>query len=76
MGFHSNLKQSHTKIYSSGTPFASTADKLPARRKMVAMIPHFSPRDGKFKVDMLAGRTVTELMKSGEERVRLDAAKY
>ena len=30
---------------------------------------------GKFKVDMLAGRTVTELMKSGEERVRLDAAK-
>ena len=25
---------------------------------------------------MLAGRTVTELMKSGEERVRLDAAKY
>jgi AraC-like DNA-binding protein len=31
---------------------------------------------GKFKVDMLAGRTVTELMKSGEERVRLDAAKY
>ena len=31
---------------------------------------------GKFKVDMLAGRTVTELMKSGEERVRLDAARY
>jgi hypothetical protein len=29
---------------------------------------------GKFKVDMLAGRTVTELMKPGEERVRLDAA--
>ena len=25
---------------------------------------------------MLVGRTVTELMKSGEERVRLDAAKY
>jgi hypothetical protein len=31
---------------------------------------------GKFKVDMLAGKTVTELMKSREERVRLDAAKY
>src|SRR5580704_17541385 len=31
---------------------------------------------GKFKVDMLAGRTVTELMKSGEERVRLDAANH
>ena len=29
---------------------------------------------GKFKVDMPAGRTVTELMKSGEERVRLDTA--
>jgi AraC-like DNA-binding protein len=31
---------------------------------------------GKFKVDMLAGKTVTELMKSKDERVRLDAAKY
>jgi hypothetical protein len=31
---------------------------------------------GKFKVDMLAGKTVTELMKSRDERVRLDAAKY
>ena len=31
---------------------------------------------GKFKVDMLAGKTVTELMKSRDERVRLEAAKY
>jgi predicted transcriptional regulator len=31
---------------------------------------------GKFKVDMLAGKAVTELMKSKDERVRLDAAKY
>jgi hypothetical protein len=31
---------------------------------------------GKFKVDMTAGKTVVELMKSRDERVRLDAAKY
>jgi hypothetical protein len=31
---------------------------------------------GKFKIDMLAGKTVTELMESRDERVRLDAAKY
>jgi hypothetical protein len=31
---------------------------------------------GKFKVDMTAGKTVAELMKSKDERVRLDAAKY
>jgi len=31
---------------------------------------------GKFKVDMTAGKTVTELMESRDERVRLDAAKY
>jgi hypothetical protein len=31
---------------------------------------------GKFKVDMLAGKTVTELMKDKDARVRLDAAKY
>ena len=31
---------------------------------------------GKFRVDMTAGRTVTELMESGDERVRLEAAKY
>jgi hypothetical protein len=31
---------------------------------------------GKFKIDMLAGKTVTELMKSRDERVRLEAAKY
>ena len=31
---------------------------------------------GKFKVDMTAGKTVAELMKSRDERVRLDAAKY
>jgi predicted transcriptional regulator len=30
---------------------------------------------GKFKADMLAGKTVTELMRSKDERVRLDAAK-
>jgi predicted transcriptional regulator len=31
---------------------------------------------GKFKVDMGAGRTIVELMKSKDERVRLEAAKY
>ena len=31
---------------------------------------------GKFKVDMTAGKTVAELMKSRDERIRLDAAKY
>jgi predicted transcriptional regulator len=31
---------------------------------------------GKFKVDMLAGKTVTELMKDKDARVRLEAAKY
>jgi hypothetical protein len=31
---------------------------------------------GKFKVDMTAGKTVTELMESRDERVRPDAAKY
>jgi AraC-like DNA-binding protein len=31
---------------------------------------------GKFKVDMTVGKTVAELMKSKDERVRLEAAKY
>jgi AraC-like DNA-binding protein len=31
---------------------------------------------GKFKVDMTAGKTVVELMKSRDERVRLEAAKW
>jgi predicted transcriptional regulator len=31
---------------------------------------------GKFRVDMIAGKTVVELMKSRDERVRLEAAKY
>ena len=31
---------------------------------------------GKFKADMTAGKTLVELMKSRDERVRLDAAKY
>jgi hypothetical protein len=31
---------------------------------------------GKFKVDMTAGKTLVELMKSRDERVRLEAAKY
>jgi hypothetical protein len=31
---------------------------------------------GKFKIDMTAGKTLVELMKSRDERVRLDAAKY
>src|SRR4029077_3038179 len=31
---------------------------------------------GKFKVDMTAGKTIAELMKSKDERVRLEAAKY
>jgi predicted transcriptional regulator len=31
---------------------------------------------GKFKVDMIAGKTVVELMKSRDERVRLEVAKY
>src|SRR4029077_15683771 len=31
---------------------------------------------GKFKLDMLAGRTVTELRRDKDARVRLDAAKY
>jgi AraC-like DNA-binding protein len=30
----------------------------------------------KFKVDMTAGKTLVELMKSKDERVRLEAAKY
>ena len=31
---------------------------------------------GKFKVDMTAGKTLVELMKSRDERVRLEATKY
>jgi DNA-binding NarL/FixJ family response regulator len=31
---------------------------------------------GKFKVDMIAGKTVTELMRSKDERIRLEAVKY
>jgi hypothetical protein len=31
---------------------------------------------GKFKLDMIAGRTVAELMKDKDSRVRLEAAKY
>jgi AraC-like DNA-binding protein len=31
---------------------------------------------GKFKVDMTAGKTLVELVKSRDERVRLEAAKY
>jgi hypothetical protein len=31
---------------------------------------------GKFKVDMTAGKALAELMRSKDERVRLEAAKY
>jgi AraC-like DNA-binding protein len=39
---------------------------------------HFREKlsSGKFKVDMSAGKTLVELMKSRDERVRLEAAKY
>ena len=57
-----------------GITQAEIANQLGIQEKTLRK--HFREElsSGKFKVDMLAGKTLVELMKS--RRVRLDAAKY
>jgi AraC-like DNA-binding protein len=59
-----------------GLTQADIANQLGIQEKTLRK--HFREElnSGKFKVDMIAGKTVTELMKSKDERVRLEAAKY
>ena len=59
-----------------GLTQADIAEQLGIQEKTLRK--HFRDElnSGKFKVDMTAGKTVTELMESRDERVRLDAAKY
>jgi predicted transcriptional regulator len=59
-----------------GITQADIAEQLGIQEKTLRK--HFRRElsSGKFKVDMTAGKTVAELMKSRDERVRLDAAKY
>ena len=50
----------------------------PSSRVLWLLRKHFRVElsGGKFKVDMTAGKTLVELMKSRDERVRLEATKY
>ena len=58
-----------------GLTQADIANQLGIQEKTLRK--HFREElnSGKFKVDMLAGKTVTELMKDKDARVRLDAAR-
>jgi hypothetical protein len=59
-----------------GITQAEIADQLKIDEKTLRK--HFRDElsGGKFKVDMTAGKTLVELMKSRDERVRLEATKY
>jgi AraC-like DNA-binding protein len=59
-----------------GVTQANIAEQLKIDEKTLRR--HFRDElsGGKFKVDMIAGKTVTELMRSKDEHVRLEAAKY
>jgi hypothetical protein len=59
-----------------GVTQASIAAKLKISEPTLRL--HFRDEldSGKFKTDILAGKTIREMMKSKDERVRLDAAKY
>ena len=59
-----------------GLTQADSAEQLKIDEKTLRKHFRVELSSGKFKVDMLAGKTVTELMESRDERVRLDAAKY
>jgi hypothetical protein len=59
-----------------GVIHADIAAKL--KISLPTLYKHFREEldEGKFKVDMLAGKTIAEMMKVRDDRVRLDAAKY
>ena len=59
-----------------GLTQADSAEQLKIDEKTLRK--HFQDElsSGKFKVDMTAGKTLVELMKSRDERVRLEATKY
>ena len=59
-----------------GLTQADIAEQLGIQEKTLRKHFRRELNGGKFKVDMLAGKTVTELMKDKDARVRLDAAKY
>ena len=59
-----------------GITQADIAEQLGIQEKTLRKHFRRELNSGKFKVDMTEGKTVTELMESGDERVRLDAAKY
>ena len=59
-----------------GLTQADIAEQLGIQEKTLRKHFRRELNGGKFKVDMLAGKTVTELMKDKDARVRLEAAKY
>jgi predicted transcriptional regulator len=59
-----------------GITQADIAEQLGIQEKTLRKHFRVELNGGKFKVDMFAGKTVTELMKDKDARVRLDAAKY
>jgi hypothetical protein len=58
-----------------GITQADIAEQLGIQEKTLRKHFRRELNGGKFKVDMLAGKTVTELMKDKDARVRLEAAK-
>jgi hypothetical protein len=59
-----------------GLTQADIAEQLGIDAKTLRKHFRFELSSGKFKVDMAAGKTFIELLKSRDERVRLEAAKY
>jgi hypothetical protein len=59
-----------------GITQAEIANQLGVDEKTLRKHFRVELNSGKFKVDMTAGNTVVELMKSRDERVRLAAVKY
>jgi AraC-like DNA-binding protein len=67
-------------LVENAAAFGLTQDEIANQLKIdeKTLRKHFRDElsSAKFKVDMTAGKTLVELMKSKDERVRLEAAKY
>jgi AraC-like DNA-binding protein len=70
----------HRALVENASAFGLTQSQIAAQLKMdeKTLRKHFRGEldSGKFKIDMVAGGAIAAAMKSKDERVRLDAAKY
>ena len=70
----------HRALVENASAFGLTQSQIAAQLKMdeKTLRKHFREEldSGKFKIDMVAGGAIAASMKSKDERVRLDAAKY